>query len=233
GSGQVVTSGFSTSRLAASLRGRLVLLDTFSTLRQDRPSYVPNTLTELIALKPEAIFIGHGHFDHADTAGVIASRTGATIVGTPEHCAQARSDAGDPALRCVEAVSANSAPGTEVNELAVLKPDVCITAFKHLHSAPTTPDLTHPLNPVVVVPDPGTLLLHPPGPGPSDGGTTAGNEGFSMFYQFRMDDFAFVHHDTVGPLKENAPQVFDIMRALPPTDVQVGAIAGLNVFTNG
>src|SRR5207245_10351822 len=189
GSGQVVTSGFSTSRLAASLRGRLVLLDTFSTLRQDRPSYVPNTLTELIALKPEAIFIGHGHFDHADTAGVIASRTGAPIVGTPEHCAQARADARDPAIQCVEAVSANSAPGAEVNELAVLKPDVCITAFKHLHSAAVAPDLTHPLNPVVIAPDPGTLLLHPPGPGQSAGLTAPGNRGCSMFHQLRIDHF--------------------------------------------
>src|SRR5882724_2504074 len=191
------------------------------------------TLAELIALAPEVIFIGHGHFDHADTAGVIASRTGAIIVGTPEHCAQARADARDPAIQCVEAVSANSAPGAEVNELAVLKPDVCITAFKHLHSAAVAPDLTHPLNPVVIVPDPGTLLLHPPGPGPSDGVTTAGNEGFSMFYQFRMDNFALAYHDTVGPLKENAPHVFEIMQALPPTDVQAGAIAGFNLFTNG
>ena len=79
---KVILSWFGTSSLAASLRGRVVLLDTFITLRQDRPSYVPTTLTELIALKPEAIFIGHGHFDHADTAGVIASRTGAPIVGT-------------------------------------------------------------------------------------------------------------------------------------------------------
>src|SRR5207244_3947635 len=82
-------SWFGTSSLAASLRGRVVFLDTFITLRQDRPSYVPTTLTELIALKPEAIFIGHGHFDHADTAGAIASRTGAPIVGSPEHCAHA------------------------------------------------------------------------------------------------------------------------------------------------
>jgi len=230
---KVILSWFGTSSLAASLRGRVVLLDTFITLRQDRPSYVPTTLTELIALKPEAIFIGHGHFDHADTAGVIATRTGAPIVGTPEHCAQARADARDPAIQCVEAVSANSAPGAEVNELAVLKPDVCITAFKHLHSAAVAPDLTHPLNPVVIVPDPGTLLLHPPGPGPSDGVTTAGNEGFSLFYQFRMDNFALAYHDTVGPLKENAPHVFEIMQALPPTDVQAGAIAGFNLFTNG
>src|SRR5256885_6525773 len=152
--------------------------------------------------------------------------TGVQTCALPIYCAQARADARDPAIQCVEAVSANSAPGAEVNELAVLKPDVCITAFKHLHSAAVAPDLTHPLNPVVIVPDPGTLLLHPPGPGPSDGVTTAGNEGVSMFYQFRMDNFALAYHDTVGPLKENAPHVFEIMQALPPTDVQAGAIAG-------
>jgi len=234
---RVILSWFSVSSLAATLRGRVVLLDTYIDSREDYPNRVPTTLNELVALQPEMIFIGHGHFDHADTAGYLAGVTGATVVGTPEHCAQVRADAqaalGSPvAIKCVEAVSANSVPGAEVNELSVLQPDVCITAFKHVHSAAEPPDPTFPLNPPVLIPDPGTLLLHPPGPGPSDHISSAGDEGWSLFYQFRMDDFALAWHDTVGPLKERAPQVFDVMRSLPPTDVEAGAILGFNLFTN-
>lgn len=234
---KVIFSWFSISSLAAAFRGRVVLLDTYIDSREDYPNRVPTTLAELVALQPEFIFIGHGHFDHADTAGYIAAVTGATVVGTAEHCAQVKSDAANalgPAatVHCVAVVSPNSPPGSEVKELTLLD-NVCITAFKHLHSATVPPDPSHPFNPPVLLPDPGTYLLHPPGPGPSDGVDSAGNEGWSMFYQFRIKDFAVAWHDTVGPLKENAPQVFDVMRALPPTDVELGAILGFNVFTNG
>ena len=234
---KVILSWFSVSSLAAALRGHVVLLDTYIDSREDYPNRVPTTLNELVALQPEFIFIGHGHFDHADTAGYIAAVTGTTVVGTPEHCAQAQRDATNTlgpgaTVNCVAVVSANSAPGSEVKELALLD-NVCITAFKHLHSAAVAPDPSHPVNPPLLLPDPGTYLLHPPGPGPSDGVGSAGNEGWSMFYQFRIADFALSWHDTVGPLKENAPQVFDVLRALAPTDVQAGAILGFNVFTNG
>jgi hypothetical protein len=234
---KVILSWFSVSSLAAGIRGHVVLLDTYIDTREDSPNRVPTTLGELVALAPEAIFIGHGHGDHADTAGYIAAVTGATVVGTPEHCAQVAQDARNalgPAatVNCIAAVSPDSAPGAEVRELGLLD-NVCITAFKHLHSAAEPPDPTHPVNIPLLLPDPGTFLLHPPGPGPSDGVSSGGDEGFSMFYQFRVHDFALAWHDTVGPLKENAPQVFDVFRALPPTDVQAGAVLGFNVFTNG
>ena len=35
-------------------------------------------------MKPEALFIGHGHSDHADNAVFIAAKTGATLYMTPE-----------------------------------------------------------------------------------------------------------------------------------------------------
>ena len=44
---------------------------------------------ELAALSPEAIFIGHAHFDHAADATPIALASGATLVGTAEQCATA------------------------------------------------------------------------------------------------------------------------------------------------
>ena len=125
---KVILSWFSVSSLAAAIRGHVVLLDTYIDTREDYPNRVPTTLQELVALQPEFIFIGHGHFDHADTAGYIAAVTGATVVGTPEHCAQARTDATNAlgptaTITCVEVVSANSAPGSEVKELTRARAD--------------------------------------------------------------------------------------------------------------
>ena len=108
---RVILSWFSVASMAMAIDGHVVLLDTYIHKGEDRPNYVPTTTDEVAALNPEAIFIGHGHFDHAKTAGEIAARTGAVIVGTPEHCDQATEE-GATALpeaapvRCIEAVDA-------------------------------------------------------------------------------------------------------------------------------
>ena len=41
---------------------------------------------DLIDVRPEAIFLGHGHGDHADNAAYIAKWTNAVIYATPETC---------------------------------------------------------------------------------------------------------------------------------------------------
>ncbi|MBI3028072.1 MAG: MBL fold metallo-hydrolase [Candidatus Rokubacteria bacterium] len=242
---RVIFSWFSNTSLAVALKGRVVLLDAFINNRQDTPGRTPTTLNELVALKPEAIFIGHGHFDHAELAGYIAAVTGATIVGAPEHCDMARGDAqavlGPTAtVNCVEAVSRSSAPGAEVNALEVLKPDACITVFKHVHSGVAAPDPTNPPNPVEPIPDPRDPVLFPPGPGPSDGVSSSGDGAagaLSLFYQFRVNhdnSFTFVWHDTVGLKEQAGPlSLYDIMRALPLTDIHFGSIVSLGFATNG
>jgi hypothetical protein len=62
---------------------------------------------------------------------------------------------------------------------------------------------------------------------------TAGDEGSSLLYQFRIGRFSLVWNDSSGPLRERAPQVFDVMRGLPATDVQFNAVLGFNNPTNG
>jgi hypothetical protein len=141
-----------------------------------------------------------------------------------------------PEVTCIPTVTENSEPGAEIVELPLI-PDICITVFKHLHSATEPPDPDRPFSPVLTLPDLGVYLLHPPGPGAAqsnaDGKAYGSTEGWSLFYQFRINDFSLTWHDTSGPLKETYPAVFDIMKALPPTDVETGAIWGLNFFTNG
>ena len=82
-------------------------------------------------------------------------------------------------------------------------------------------------------PDANALLLHPPGAGVVPGLDPSGDEGSSLLYQFRVEDFTLVYHDTAGPLRSQAPNVLDLLRALPPTDVEVGATLGFNDPTNG
>ena len=237
---RVVLSWFSVASVAAAIDGRVVLLDTYIHKSEDRPNYVPTTTNELVALAPEAIFVGHGHFDHANTGGEIAARTGALVVGTPEHCDQARKQAAAVAgpvkpVRCLHAVGRGSAPGAQVNTLTPLGSSMAVTAFKHLHSAAEPPDgeghETSAASPAVA--DANAVLLHPPGAGTVSGLATSGDEGSSVLYQFRVGHFSLTWHDTVGPLRERAPALFGVLRRLPPTDVELGSTLGFNDPTNG
>ena len=236
----MILSWFSVASYAAAIDGHVVLLDTYIHKGEDRPNYVPTTTDELADLRPEAIFIGHGHFDHANTAGQLAARTGAPVIGTPEHCdqasAQAEAYAGRPVpVRCIPAVDRGSEPGAQVRELRPLGDRVCVTALKHVHSAAEPPDAEH-RDPQLVPPplvDPSEVLVHPPGPSAVTGLDSGGDEGSSLLYQFRVGRFSLVWNDSAGPLRERAPQVFDVLRGLPPTDVQLNAVLGFNSMTNG
>lgn len=235
---KVILSWFGVSSYAAALNGHVVLLDAFIQYRTERPGYVPTTVDELIALQPELIFLGHGHGDHGELVSQIAGATCARMVGTPENCAQF--DAGvkslygaDRSLQCLAVTDEGSAPGAQIVDVHAL-PNVCITAFRHVHSDAEPPDADRVPNPPLFLPDVEPVLMHPPGPPPyATVSGLSGNEGGSLFYQFRIKNFSLVWMDTVGPLKEKAPELFDLLRRLPATDVMVGAILGFNIFTNG
>ena len=234
---KVILSWFSVSSLAAAIDGHVVLLDTY--IHKGEP-YVPATTDQLVALKPEAVFIGHGHVDHANTAGEIVARTGAVLVGTPEHCDQTKQQAQDYAghpvdVHCVATVDRGSAIGAETREISPLGPDVCITVLKHVHSDVEVPDSEHVANPSLVPPplaDPGLVLMHPPGAGVL-AAAGPGDEGSSLLYQFRVGRFALTWNDTAGPMREKAPNLPKVLAKLPPTDVEAGAVLGLNYPTDG
>lgn len=239
---KVVMSWFSVASLAVAAKGRVFLMDTYIYRLADTPAYVPTTVQELVDLKPESIFIGHGHGDHADNAAYIAQLTGARIYGAAEHCDQVTADAtrffGARAnIRCTSITTAGSAPGAEVRQLNALSPDLCITAFKHVHSGTVPLDTTIPANPINPVRDPRVDALFPPQPAPSiDTRTLAGVGGpIPILYQFTVagTDFTWVWHDTAGPLKEQAPQILQILAGLPKTDVELGAGVSLGETVNG
>ncbi len=228
---RVVLSWFGCTSFALAMNGTVLLLDAWVP-RGEHSGYVPTDPDEVAALAPAAILLGHGHFDHAADAAPIGAASGAVVVGTAEHCAQVRSQSGDAPVRVRRLGTADADPGTtyrfRVRNLGV-------TAVKHLHSGPSAPDSEDPHAPLLPPPDPSSILEHPPTP--SDVLDTVSHlpdqEGGCLLYQLRMPGFRLAWNDSAGPLKDDAPHVLDLLRALPRSDVHVGAIQGFNQPVNG
>jgi hypothetical protein len=218
-SDRVILTWFGVASLAASFRGHVVLLDTFinntgpgncslGTAPGPRvPRYVPTSYAKLAVLRPEAIFIGHGHYDHECRTGELIARTGAKLVGLPQHCALAAAQAAayrgsQRPFRCVPTVSSFSPFGAS----AAIRPlgrGVPITVIRHVHS------------------------------GAASGPVANANGAETLLYRFRAGRFSLVWNDSTGPLREKAPGVLSLLRGLPATDVQFGASLGLGVGEQG
>ena len=134
---RVVISWFGVSSLAVSLRGHVALLDTYINNGGCPPAtdvapYVATTYAELGALQPEAIFIGHDHFDHQCQTAPLLRDTGAVLVGLPAHCEKLRAEA-ETEIECLEALAAD-APFGAVADIDPFGADVAVTAVRNLHS---------------------------------------------------------------------------------------------------
>lgn len=131
---KVIASWGTNTTYVTSMLGRVVLFDSYIT-RPELPTtpidrrYSPLLPQDLIDVQPEAIFLGHGHGDHADNAAYIAKWTNAIIYASPETCDVMQQDvarmAADPnpqnggarvvpnadPVRCVGVVPRGSRPG--------------------------------------------------------------------------------------------------------------------------
>ncbi|MGN2639090.1 MBL fold metallo-hydrolase [Nocardia takedensis] len=214
-----------------AIGGVVVLLDAWVP-RLMSSGYVPASPQDLADLRPAAILIGHGHFDHAGDAGRIAEASGAVVYGTAEHCAAIRAQVLAPSFPTVALGDAATPPGHS-HEFTV--GPVAVTAIRHLHSAPTAPDRDDPARPFFPRPRLAPILRHPPTR--ADLAETVPRlrdaEGGVLLYQVRVPGFSLVWHDSSGPLTERAPQVLETLAALPGTDLHIGAVQGYNQITNG
>jgi len=188
---RVIFSWITNAGYAASFRGRVVLLDTYINRFEVPPESGPDLrrtpfgAQDLVDLHPEAIFLGHGHGDHADNAAYIAKWLNIPIYSTPETCDVMQLDvarmAADPntvnggaklvpdanPVKCIGVVPRGSVPGTAVVNIDQLDPVACIVAFKHIHSnrVATDPNFwgSNPIVPVINDYDPREAAIYPPG----------------------------------------------------------------------
>jgi hypothetical protein len=161
-SDKIIFSWATNTTYVVSVLGRIVIMDSYVTRLEVEPGRTNFVIQDLVDVKPEALFIGHGHFDHADNAAYIAKWTNATIYASPEACDQFQADVlrmyndpneinggkkivanADP-VHCVPVVSRGSTPASEVAKLTFLEPYACVLAFKHMHSASVPYDPTYP-----------------------------------------------------------------------------------------
>lgn len=238
---------YGVSSFVMSIGGHLVLLDAWESVGLHADT-VPIGREDLVALQPEAIFIGHGHFDHAADAGYIAGRTGAALVAGDTVCALARERAADgpdlPFPCLILGSEGEPAPGT-VQSIRVFADLPAVHVLQHVHSAADPMDLLEGGQPQIFVPDLLTFLLNlntdleevarfaltltdDGGFGDPDGGTWA--------YHFRDGDFSLLWHDSSGPIADGKPFAAEIQQALDSfpgcVDVQVGAIVGFGMVTS-
>ncbi|MGH7821721.1 MAG: MBL fold metallo-hydrolase [Candidatus Binatia bacterium] len=227
---------YGVSSFVAAAGGHLFLFDAWEIVGA-HANYSPIGREDLAALRPEVIFVGHGHFDHAADAGYVAGRSGAVVVGSEEICATAESDAArdgnENAFRClVTGTATTPSPGT-VQSVRVWSDLPKVHVLQHLHSAsrpqyfePTTflpfpnllPFLQHPNT------DPEELVRFLESGGDPQGGTWA--------YHLRVADFTLLWHDSAGPIVEGEPGAAEIRQALDSlpgcVDVHSGAILGFD-----
>src|SRR5262245_46765898 len=90
---KVIFSWFTNSSYAVSLKGRIILLDSYVHRAETVPGRTPLVVEDLVSLRPEAIFLGHGHGDHADNAAFVAGTLGIPIYSLQETCMAMQQDA--------------------------------------------------------------------------------------------------------------------------------------------
>jgi hypothetical protein len=233
---------FGVSSFIASAGGHLFLFDAWEIVGL-HADYVPIGREELAALKPEAILVGHGHFDHAADAGYVAGRSGAVVVGSEEICDVAKADAArdgnEEKFRClITGRSDTPLPGTlQSVKLWADLPEVYI--LQHIHSA-ATPEPQDPGTPFIHIPDLATFLLFL-NTNPQETATfipTLGDpQGGTWAYHLRVGQFSLLWHDSVGPISDGNPRATEVQQALNSfpdcVDVQVAAIVGFNQPVNG
>jgi hypothetical protein len=143
---RVVFSWLTNATFAAAVKGHVLLLDTYVTRLEVQPGRTPFVIQDLVDLDPDYIFIGHGHFDHADNAAYIAQQTEAIIFASSETCDNMAIDAINnysnhytvvSTVTCKPLTSRGSLPGAEIVAIHDLEPEVSVSVFKHLHSTNT------------------------------------------------------------------------------------------------
>lgn len=238
---------YGVSGFIVSAGGHLFLFDAWEVVGAHK-DYAPIGRDDLVALMPEAIFIGHGHFDHAADTGYVASRTGAAVIGGSNVCRMARERAVTNGLPfpCLLLGDETDRAAGSLLSVPIWSDLPAITILKHIHSAAEPADLARGGMPLIYLPEIVTYLQHlNTDPAeiasflqslPDDGGV-GDPTGGTWAYHLRVGEFSLLWHDSSGPIAGDdagAVAVRDALRRLPGcVDVELGAIVGFGMVTSG
>ena len=227
------------SSFVVTFRGHLFLFDAWEIVGIHR-DYVPVGREELAALHPEAILLGHGHFDHAADAGYVAGRSGAAVVASDEQCDTVKEDAARDGLAgrftCLLTGSqADPTPGT-LTAVRLFEDVEPITILKNVHSAARPPGNGNEPDPFLPIFDPLPYIENFNG-SPEELAlflsTLNDPEGGTRMYHLRAGAFTLLLGDSAGPVFEH-PAVPAALERLPGcVDVMSNAILGFDQPVSG
>lgn len=232
------------SSFIVSMGGHLFYFDAWEIIGL-HADYLPIGREELAAMAPEAILVGHGHFDHAADLGYIAGRNGSAVVGSQEICDLAREQAdrdGNALLFPCLVTGSMTTPAPGVIQPVKLWADLPeVSILQHIHSAATneSDDPGTPFAPIApesllayllnLNTDPQEYQWFLQSLDDPQGGTWA--------YHLRIGDFSLLQHNSAGPIRSENPGGPEVQQALDSfpecVDVQLGAILGFNQPLNG
>lgn len=228
------------SSFVVTIGGHLLLFDAWEIIGATT-DYLPLGREELAALAPEAILVGHGHFDHAGDLGYVAGRSGAAVVGSREICDVAVAGAtreGVPTdFPCaVTGTAETPSPGT-LQTFRLFADVAPVGVLQHLHSNPAPPSEDNELDPFVPIMDPQPYLDHL-ADDPEEltrfvAQLAEQDQGGTWMYHLSRADFTLLLGDSAGPVFDR-PEVTDALAGLPGcVDVMANAILGFDQPVSG
>jgi len=203
--------------------------------------YLPLGREELAALEPEAILIGHGHFDHAADAGYVAGLSGAVVVGSEEICTVAEQTAvreGVPDdFRCAITGTMTEPPMGTMQTLQLFADLAPVSILQHVHSAATEPGPDNEPNPSAPIMDPQPYIDHfqddPEELARFLAQQQESNQGGTWLYHLVVGDFTLVLGDSAGPIFQSQA-IRDALDRFPGcVDVLANAILGFDQPVSG
>lgn len=228
------------SSFVITIRGHLLLFDAWEIIGAVN-DYLPIGREELAALQPEAVLVGHGHFDHAGDLGYVAGSAGAVVVGSDEICTVAEQGARREGVgtdfTCAVTGTADDPPPGTAQRFRLFTDVAPITVLQHVHSAARPPGEENEADPFAPIMDPEPYLEHlqddPEELARFIAQQRESNQGGTWLYHLRDGDFTLLIGDSAGPIWEY-PEVATALDAFPGcVDVMSNAILGFDQPVSG
>jgi hypothetical protein len=238
--GHVTLHWTGVSSFVITIGGHLLLFDAWEVIGAVE-DYVPLGREELAALAPEAVLVGHGHFDHAGDLGYVAGLAGAVVVGSDEICEVARKGAEREGVgtdfRCAVTGTATTPPMGTAQSFRLFADLPPVTVLQHVHSAARPPSEDNEPDPFLPVMDPAPYLEHlatdPEELARFLAQQAEQEQGGTWLYHLQVGDFTLLVGDSAGPVFEH-PEVREALTRFPGcVDVMANAILGFDQPVSG